>query len=388
MTPVLSRASGVHPLRVLYVEGALGYGGSGKSLVELVRSIPDVVPRILAGFPLAEYVRDIPPDEVDVQPALLSRRDVRSGRLLSYVDLLGETRRWVRAIIQAARQHRADLVHANNGIALNLAAIVAARRLGLPLVVHQRGWEERTRRSALARSLLSNARVIAISQAIADDLTNLGVGRHQVSQIYDVILPPVTPPEDVPRIGGPWRIAMHGVLNRWKGHDTFLKAAAMLNARRPGAFDFRIAGMPLKGDEAFEHQLRAMAQELGIGDLVHFDGFVHNVYAWMRDVDVSVHASTESEPLGRVIVEAQFAGRPVVAAKGGGARELVEHEVTGLLFEPGSAPELAVAIERLADDEALRRRLAVTASETVRQRFDPERLACSVRDVYEALSRD
>jgi glycosyltransferase involved in cell wall biosynthesis len=385
MIPIQTGLLDRRKLRVLYVEAALGYGGSGKSLVELVRSTPDIDARILAGFPIADFVTEADTVEVEVNSALVRLRDASSGRLISYFDLLCYTARWIRAIKRSARRHRADIVHANNGLALNLAAIIACRSLGVPLVVHQRGWEERTRRFSLARALLGKARVIAISEAIAHDLSTLGIANECVSQIYDVVIPPLKPLEDSPRVPGPWRVAMHGVLNRWKGHDTFLSAAALLNARRPGEFLFRIAGMPLSGDDEYRRFLDARARELNVEQIVHFDGFVRDIYEWLRGVDISVHASTRAEPLGRVIVEAQLAGRPVIAARGGGANELVESGVTGLMFEPGSATELANAIERLASDPHLRKQVAVRAEELARSRFNQTRLAARVRRVYDEI---
>jgi len=64
----------------------------------------------------------------------------------------------------------------------------------------------------------------------------------------------------------------------------------------------------------------------------------------------------ENTPL--VIYEAQAAGCPVVASRLGGMAELVTHERDGLLFEPGSIPALATALQRLADDRPLLQRLA------------------------------
>ena len=61
--------------------------------------------------------------------------------------------------------------------------------------------------------------------------------------------------------------------------------------------------------------------------------------------DVVVHASTEPEAFGRVVIEAQAMGRPVIATDLGGPRETVEHGVTGWRVPPGDAAALATAIE-------------------------------------------
>ena len=69
------------------------------------------------------------------------------------------------------------------------------------------------------------------------------------------------------------------------------------------------------------------------------------------------------ECFGLVCAEAQGHGRPVVASRIGGLPEVVEDGVTGLLFEPGNATELACVMRRLWDDPALLRRLGRAARE-------------------------
>ena len=61
--------------------------------------------------------------------------------------------------------------------------------------------------------------------------------------------------------------------------------------------------------------------------------------------DVVVHASTEPEAFGRVVIEAQAMGRPVIASDLGGPVETVEHGVTGWRVPPGDPAALAAAIE-------------------------------------------
>ena len=61
--------------------------------------------------------------------------------------------------------------------------------------------------------------------------------------------------------------------------------------------------------------------------------------------DLVVHASTQAEAFGRVVIEAQAMGRPVIASDLGGPVETVEHGVTGWRVPAGDAATLAAAIE-------------------------------------------
>ncbi len=68
-----------------------------------------------------------------------------------------------------------------------------------------------------------------------------------------------------------------------------------------------------------------------------------------------------AEPFGRVVIEAFALGTPVICSSVGALRELVEHNVTGLLFEPGSADALIAAIDRISLDADLRKGLSERA---------------------------
>jgi glycogen(starch) synthase len=101
---------------------------------------------------------------------------------------------------------------------------------------------------------------------------------------------------------------------------------------------------------------------LGLGDTVRFEGFVD------EDGLRSLYRSAQStivpslyEPFGLVTLEAMASGTPVVASDTGGTREIVEHEVSGLLFPPGDAGGLAEAVLRVLRDRDFGDRLASEA---------------------------
>lgn len=91
--------------------------------------------------------------------------------------------------------------------------------------------------------------------------------------------------------------------------------------------------------------------------------------AYFDLADVVVHASVHAEPFGRVIVEGMLAGKPVIASHAGGAAEIVQHEVTGLLVDPGSASELADALMRLHNDSKFAHDIARQAQQTAQDTY-------------------
>ena len=135
-----------------------------------------------------------------------------------------------------------------------------------------------------------------------------------------------------------------------KDVPTLLKAAALLRTRVPG---LRVA---LAGDGPLRDSLAREVQALGLGDVVHLLGQRDDVPDLIESADVIVLPSLR-EGLSNVILEGMMGGKPVVASRAGGNIELIEHDRSGLLFDIGDAQALAVALERLSRDTALRVRL-------------------------------
>jgi glycosyltransferase involved in cell wall biosynthesis len=100
-------------------------------------------------------------------------------------------------------------------------------------------------------------------------------------------------------------------------------------------------------------------------------------------VDVLVLASRHDEGFGLVLAEAMERGAVVVSTRSGGATEIVEHGVSGLLIEKQAPVQMADCLLRLAADPALRGRLARAGRERIEAHFD---LARQVARFEEALA--
>jgi len=131
--------------------------------------------------------------------------------------------------------------------------------------------------------------------------------------------------------------------------------------------------------------LEAMASQLGISESVCFLGHRRESRALRQEMDIVAHAP-RYEGFGLVMIEAMAAGRPLVVNDApGGMRELVQHEVNGLVVAAGSAEQLAGAIDRLAADPDLRRRLGEAGRAICRERYSAEAMAARTRLLYERL---
>ena len=115
-----------------------------------------------------------------------------------------------------------------------------------------------------------------------------------------------------------------GRLQRWKGQDVFVEAAAEVARRHPQA-RFAIVGGSVFGLEPeFLEGLKRRVAELNLVDRLVFTGFRKDVAALMAACDVVCHTSRVPEPFGLVVIEAMMLGRPVIATRGGGPSEIID----------------------------------------------------------------
>lgn len=170
--------------------------------------------------------------------------------------------------------------------------------------------------------------------------------------------------------GGATRVLTVGRLAGVKGQAVLLEALAQLAARG------RRVELTVAGDGPERERLERRAAELGVADRVEFLGSVgqDRVADLYAQADVFC-TSSFAEGVPTVLMEAMASGLPTVATRIMGIPELVEDGATGLLVPPGRADALADALERLADDPELARRMGEAGRRRVAEERDPRRSA-------------
>ena len=397
-------------MRIAFLSVSAEMGGSEVSLLELVRGVRRLAPRVEPVVvvpregPLAARiveaggaVRVLPMPaplasfgEWSMRgPSAIARR---SGALLNAVRALGPYRRALGALLDEIAP---DVIH-TNGFKLHVIGSRAARP-GVTVVWHV---HEYVSHRPLSRRLLKHhagrvSAVVANSRSVADDVRMVLGPDTPVSTVYNAVdLQEFAPEGDAADLDvlsglpaaapGTVRVGLIATFARWKGHALFLQAIQRLGAEsRVRAY---VIGGPVYDTAGSQHtieELRGQAAALGIADRVGFTGFIERPATAMRALDVIVHASTEPEPFGLVIAEGLACGRAVIVSAAGGAAELVEHEVDALTFAPGDASALAGALESCAQNATLRARLGAAARRTAIRRFDPNVFAGQFLNVYE-----
>jgi glycogen(starch) synthase len=294
-----------------------------------------------------------------------------------------------------------DLVHGHDWL-VAVAGDHLANRFRCPLVVtihateygrHQ-GWVDKHPQShihGVERWMANRAdRVITCSHYMRGHVADVyGLEESRVTVIPNGIDPlDLQPVDDLDRLRAQFAapeerlVVLVGRLVYEKGFQLALEALPGL-VDRLGDVRFLVAG-----SGTHEQELRRQAADLGLEAHGTFLGWIgddvlHSLY---RIADLCVVPSIY-EPFGLVALEAMASGCPCIVADTGGLREIVpEDERVGLRFNGGDAEHLAVMVERLLTDDALRERLVVEASEHVLS-FDWADVARQTAALYAQLGR-
>jgi glycogen synthase len=169
-----------------------------------------------------------------------------------------------------------------------------------------------------------------------------------------------------------------GRVQHEKGFQTLVDAAAMLRYGVPG---LRVV---VAGRGGHLDALRNQADHLGVGDIVHFAGFVpdEHLRAMLHRANAVVIPSFY-EPFGIVALEALAARAPLVAAASGGLAEILTGTDAALLYPPGDAGALADRLRRLLHDPASAKAQQDAGDELVRSRYSWDAVAAQTVPVYE-----
>ena len=179
---------------------------------------------------------------------------------------------------------------------------------------------------------------------------------------------------------------MIGRLTPIKGHLHFIKAMSRV-ARVVPRLKIWIVGDAPPSKEAYKEQIQVLVKRLGLWHCTQFLGTQRDIPAILTHLDLLVLPTTTHEAFGRVIIEAQACGVPVVASRVGGVVDIIDDEKTGLLVPPADPQSIAEATLKIFKDTQLSRTLAENAYKKVKELYNVELMIKKTMDVYEdALS--
>lgn len=313
------------------------------------------------------------------------------------------------ALVALARREGVHLIHARSR-APAWSALLAARRLGAPLVTTYHGaYNETNAVKRTYNSVMAKGDVVIANSRYTADLIESRYATYpeRIRVIHrgvdaSAFAPAKIDAQRVTALRGSWDIApkrpiilQAARLTRWKGQLTLIEAVARLRAR--GAL--RNAVLVLAGDAQgradYVDELQGRIAKFGLGPHVRLPGHlpVSTMPVAYALADATVVASIEPEAFGRTAIEAAALGCPVIATNIGAPPETVLaqpavsiQERTGWLVPPGDPEALAAALaEMLALSPSGRMEIAETARRHVLAHFTTEAMQRRTLAVYDLL---
>jgi len=273
-----------------------------------------------------------------------------------------------------------------------------SKKFGVPYVLQAHGqlpeigaWRELKRLFDIFfgyRLLRGASRVIALSRVEAKQYKHMGVPEEKIAIIPNGIdlseyanLPPkgsfkkFNVPEDR-------KIILYlGRIHKIKGIDFLIKAYAYLKNK----MNFKDAVLVIAGpDDGYLSEIKYLAQASGVSNSILFVGPLYGEDKLAAYVDSEVYVlPSRYETFPMTILEAYACGKPIVASRVGGLKDLVIDRETGLLFEPGNVAQLAKSIFNLLNSNDVAKEMGLKGKNFVRENFTIEKVMKRLEKVYE-----
>jgi glycosyltransferase involved in cell wall biosynthesis len=369
------------PMTICFISHSSGTGGAERVLLETVEALKQRGAECRVLLPeYGELGEDL--DKLGVPFAVLSfpmwmsrgrtgplqRLKVALGTLINAVSIALKIHRW-----------KCDIVYSNT-VTVCVGAL-AARLLGLPHIwhLHEFGKEDQGLsflfgdRFSLAIVNNLSERCVCVSQTLARKYRS-HINPAKIVVVYPSMQRFLGDDENcdyngsATRHNARFRCVIAGALMEGKGQEDGVLAMAHL--RKTGIqAELLIVGEGIPG---YRRRLEALVSANGLESQVTFVGRVKNAFPIMQTSD-AVLVCSKSEAFGRVTVEGMLARKPVIGARAGATEELIKDGVTGLLYEPGDALDLADQIQYLCGNPAVAETLGNAGHQWAEELFTAER---------------
>lgn len=318
---------------------------------------------------------------LNANPRRLLPRVARAADKARYGRVLAEQRKsFFCDLLSRSALRDIDLVQAHFVSWAIDVGIPLARLLQKPCVVTAHSAIDDTPTESLQYIQREADAVILVSDAELDAFAARTGSRHKLHRVWNgVPMPPSPAQNNTAKPDRPLRLVCAGRLDPAKRVLDIIEALPQLAA---AGVDCTLT---IFGQGPQRDTITSRIQALGLSDRVQLAGAVP--HAQLMDAfaaaDLLVHAS-EMESFGMVMVEAMAHGLPVVAAASAGARDIVLHDTTGLLFPVGDVTGLVASIRRLAQDVALRTTMGAAARQRVESLFSLEAHMRNIDTIWKA----
>ncbi len=280
---------------------------------------------------------------------------------------------------------RPDIVHLNAIIPREALSMLLLR--AIPFVTHYRVSEI----SAFSEQVRCSSRVVAVSKFCEAEVLRTCVNEARVRVIYNEVDTKKFSPSAVTKTDARRRFAIQPdafvvlMIARFvpkKRHDLFLRAIKEASVYVP---ELKVVlNGESYGDDSTLPRVKEYIENNALTNRVEIIPFVEDVRLCHAAADVLVLWS-DSEALGRSVVEGMSMGLPVIVANSGGSKELVQEGVTGFVRSSEDTTGLAQLLARLNRDTGHRRRIGLNARLFAEANLDARISAAKMMEIYDSI---
>ncbi len=377
--------------KILYVITKSNLGGAQKYVYDLATALsyePFDVAVVAGGDgPLIERLKD---SGIRTIPINALKRDISVlNDIKSFFEL-----------VSIFKKEKPDIIHVNSSKAGGIGAF-AGRIAKVPRIIFTcHGWAFNEERGVLSLwtiyflswlTVMLSHMTIAVSNRDLVDGQNMFLARRKVTLVHNGIRTPDFKEKDMARatlfavaklsgIDIPKNTLLFGAigeLHKNKGYEYMLRAFAL--ARKSRHFPYRLIIM---GEGEERENLKKLIKELDLETDVALLGYVKNAPTFLPAFDAFALTSIK-EGLPYVVIEAGFAGLPVVSTNVGGVREIIDDMSNGILVQPRKPDDIAEGLLLLVKDTARAEDMGKKLKEKVEKEFSIEKMVEKTIVVYE-----
>jgi len=291
------------------------------------------------------------------------------------------------------KEIKPDLVHLNNGYASMHEWMLAGYLHGIKVLAHDRGTEYPCNRQTKYVVRLIDT-IMCVSDSFRDRAVHQNLKPKRIRRVYDGIR--VDTFENIDPSGsarvkkefaitnGRPVVGIVGNIIRWKGQLVVLQAIKEVRKTIPD-IKCLIIGKVAQRSEDYKEEMDAYVRNNDLGGNIIFTGFRTDVPLLLNVLDILIHASTDPEPFGLVVLEGMAMSKPVIATNLGGPAEIVVQNETGMLVPANDPKAMADAVVFCLSSKERAREMGERGRKRFLEMFTSTRMVAETEKVYDEI---
>ena len=291
-------------------------------------------------------------------------------------------------------KNKIDLVHTHSDLRHGQPEILAARIAGIPCITHRHGcsryskfdkfFDRFVHTNIYISKYIAQYHISVGESSLKGKIIHNGVDFDKYNKKYDSfkVRREFQCTSDQILIGHIARISW------WKGHEIFIEALANVvnkNYNVKGLIIGGVAELNYERSQRYLDSLQNMVKYFGIEGKIIFTGHREDVPRIMAALDIIVNATSTREPFGLTIIEGMASGKPVIATAAGGALDIIEDGVNGILVPTKDSNSLSKEIIKIIIDKNKSKKMGNAAKQRIIKNFTVKHQITALQKLYKSI---